>query len=233
MTETLYTKQAYLKEIEATVIHIVENGVILDKTIFYPRGGGQPEDKGLIIAGREYEVTGFERNEEGIIHKVEPGLAVGDIVKLKIDWEYRYQLMRHHTALHILSAVVNRKFENTKVTGGNISFDKARLDFDLSEFKKDMAQGVVDEVNTEIERDHKVSVSFMAREEVEKVPELQRTNIVLPESITTFRIVKIGDIDMQADGGLHVNSTNEIGRVKLVKTDNKGKGRKRVTIAVE
>ncbi|MCF6183786.1 MAG: alanyl-tRNA editing protein, partial [Bacteroidales bacterium] len=146
MTEILYLENAYLKEIEAIVTHVLDNGVILDKTIFYPGGGGQPEDKGLIISDKEYSVKGFDKNNRGMVHLIEKGLSVGDIVTLKIDWEYRYQLMRHHTALHLLSAVVNDKFENTKVTGGNIHVDRARLDFDLLEFKKDMAQTVIDDV---------------------------------------------------------------------------------------
>ncbi len=232
MTEILYLENAYLKEIEAIVTHVLDNGVILDKTIFYPGGGGQPEDKGLIISDKEYSVKGFDKNNRGMVHLIEKGLSVGDIVTLKIDWEYRYQLMRHHTALHLLSAVVNDKFENTKVTGGNIHFDRARLDFDLLEFKKDMAQTVIDDVNRISKEDHEVSISFMPREEVEKIPELQRTTVVLPASITQFRIVTIGNVDIQADGGLHVASTREIGEIKLVKTDNKGKGRKRVTISI-
>lgn len=234
-TDIICTTDAYLREMKAKVICLKKDGVVLDRTIFYPRGGGQPEDRGIIISseGKEFELSGLERREGELIHKVDTGLLEGELVELRIDWEYRYQLMRHHTALHILSAVVNKRFDETKVTGGNIYQDRARLDFDLPQFNKVVALEVVDELNKIIAEDHDVSISFMPREEAEKVPELFRTTVILPKSIKEFRIVKIGNVDLQADGGLHVKSSAEIGRVKLVKTDNKGKGRKRVTIAIE
>ena len=140
--------------------------------------------------------------------------------------------MKHHTTLHVLSAVVFRNYE-AKVTGGTIYEDKARLDFDLQEFNKDLAESLVQETNEELKKDHQVSVEFISREEANKRPELIRTKVnLLPDSIKTLRLVKIGDVDIQADGGLHVKSTKEIGDIQLVKVENKGKGRKRITVGV-
>jgi len=232
-TEKLYEQDAYLKESGAVVVDVLDNGVILDKTIFYPRGGGQPTDRGMIVSNStKSEVLDLKKDGNRLIHVTDGKFTVGDHVHLEIDWNYRYKLMKHHTTLHVLSAVVYNKY-NAKVTGGSISHDKARLDFDLIDFNKEIAQELVDELNKELKKDHQVSVSFISREEVSNHPELIRTKVnLLPESIKKVRIVKIGDIDLQADGGLHVHSTKEIGDVQLLKISNKGKGRKRITVGV-
>ncbi|MCY3411294.1 MAG: alanyl-tRNA editing protein [Candidatus Heimdallarchaeota archaeon] len=234
MTKLLYLEDSYLKETEATIIFVNDEGIIPDQTICYPRGGGQPEDKAIIMKdGVEYPVSGYAQHEMGLLHKMDGDLKIGDTVSIRIDWEYRYALIKHHTALHLLSAIVDRKYNHPKVTGGNIYHDRARLDFDLPEFTKQSAIEVVEELNSIIPENHEVSTFLLSREEAEKDPNLFKTTVHLPQSIKEFRMVRIGDIDLQADGGLHVKSTAEIGTVMMVKTENKGKGRKRVTIAIE
>lgn len=233
MTEYLYITDAYLKEINAKVLSIHEEGVILDQTIFYPQGGGQPSDRGYLEKdGQRFNLTGLKKDSENLYHQIDGDLSPGDEVKAVVDWDYRYKLMKHHTALHVLSAVVFRKYK-AKVTGGTIYENKARLDFDLQEFNREIAQQVVDELNEELVKDHQIEIGFLRREEADKNPDLIRTKVnLLPKSISEIRTVKIGDVDFQADGGLHVKSTKEIGRVQLGKVENKGKGRKRITISV-
>lgn len=238
-TELVYSSDSYLKELDAEIIEVTPEGVILDKTIFYPQGGGQPSDKGTISSKDgdiQIAITGMKKEAGKLIHIIVPEqenkFTVGDKVKAKIDWDYRFKLMKHHTSLHVLSAVVYRKF-NAKVTGGTIYEDKARLDFDLPELNRETALGLVQETNEELQKDHKISVEFVSREEADSRPELIRTKInLLPASVSEIRLVKIGDIDLQADGGLHVNSTNEIGILELKKIENKGKGRKRISIGI-
>ncbi|MCH8908139.1 MAG: alanyl-tRNA editing protein [Candidatus Heimdallarchaeota archaeon] len=233
MTQYLYITDAYLKEINAKVLSVHEEGVILDQTIFYPQGGGQPSDRGYLEKdGQRFNLTGLKKDSENLYHQIEGDLSPGDEVKAVVDWDYRYKLMKHHTALHVLSAVVFRKYK-AKVTGGTIYENKARLDFDLQEFNREIAQQVVDELNEELVKDHQIEIGFLRREEADKNPDLIRTKVnLLPKSISEIRTVKIGDVDFQADGGLHVKSTKEIGKVQLGKVENKGKGRKRITISV-
>ncbi len=238
-TELVYSSDSYLKELDAEIIEVTSEGVILDKTIFYPQGGGQPSDKGTISSKDgdiQIDITGMKKEAGKLIHIIaqdqDNKFKIGDKVNAKIDWDYRFKLMKHHTSLHVLSAVVYRKF-NAKVTGGTIYEDKARLDFDLPELNRETAIELVQETNEELQRGHKISVEFVSREEADSRPELIRTKInLLPTSVTEIRLVKIGDIDLQADGGLHVNSTNEIGMVELKKIENKGKGRKRISIGI-
>ena len=238
-TELVYSSESYLQELEAEIIEITSEGVAFNKTIFYPQGGGQPSDRGTISSiDNELQCTvmGIQKLGNKLIHTISEvqasKFAVGDKVILRIDWDYRYKLMKHHTSLHVLSAVVYRKFD-AKVTGGTIYEDKARLDFDLPELNRETAIELVKETNEELQKAHKISVEFVSREEADNRPELIRTKInLLPASVTEIRLVKIGDIDLQADGGLHVKSTDEIGKVELKKIENKGKGRKRISISV-
>lgn len=229
-----YLEDSYCKELTSSIETIDTNGIKLKQVLFYPRGGGQPDDRGVLMHNnKSYQVTAIDKTDHGIYLKVDDrgDLQVGDEVNQQIDWDYRYKLMKHHTTLHILSAVVWDKFQ-AKVTGGTIYHDKARLDFDLQEFNSELAKQLVDEVNKIIQQDHKISISFVNRQEAEQDPDLIRTKInLLPPSITELRLVKIGNVDIQADGGLHVRQTSEIGQVELVKTENKGKGRKRITVS--
>lgn len=231
MTELIYTTDSYITELEANVVEIREEGVILDKTIAYPQGGGQPSDKAkFILDGNEIPITKIRKVGSEVLHTIDGTVNMGDKLILRIDWDYRLKLIRHHTALHVLSAIVWDKYK-AKVTGGTIYHNKARLDFDMMEFNREIAQNIIDDVNEVLKTDHKVEVSFITREELESHPELIRTKVsLIPESVKTIRLVKIGDIDIQADGGLHVRSTREIGTMGLQSVSNKGKGRKRIII---
>lgn len=233
-TKPLYSTNSYLKELATKIIGKTKKGVIPDTSIFYPRGGGQPEDKGVLIdaLGGEFPVLGLYRVGNALEHHTSNNFEIGDQIKMKIDWEYRYKLMKHHTSLHLLSAAVNNMFDETTVTGGNIYPDRARLDFDLKDFDKSRVPQLIEKLNEMIRQEHEVSIAFMNRDEAESHPQLFRTTKVLPKTIQKIRVIKIGDVDIQADGGLHVNNTREIGKVVLVSTDNKGKGRKRITIKV-
>ncbi len=234
VTISAYYRDPYLRELETEILTATEKGLILKDTIFYPRGGGQPDDEGTITYNnQEVRVVGLKKTQSGIEHILDPMIQArpGDSVLLRINWERRYNLMKLHTALHVLSALVYKKYGKL-VTGGNISPDKARLDFDLEKLTSEIKQDLEDELNAELEKGHEVETKFLPRKEAEKIPALIRTKInLLPEEIDPIRVVRIGDIDYQADGGLHVANTREIGRIRIVKIENKGKGRKRITIA--
>ena len=232
----LYYEDPYLKEAEAVIRKIVNEGIYLDQTIFYPRGGGQPSDKGVIIVNdKEIPIKNVRKTEQGILHEIDETqyLEEGQKIKLKINWEHRYALMKLHTSLHVLSAIVYNKFGKL-VTGGDIAPKKARLDFDLEKITPEIKQELEEKLNKELQKGHEVSWEFISRKEAEKIPALIRTKInLLPKEIDPIRIVKIGDIDLQADGGLHVKNTKEIGKIIIKKIENKGKGRKRVVITFE
>ncbi len=228
----LYSTDAYIKELDTTVAKVLDNNdIILDETIFYPRGGGQPCDKGIIMYNNEkITVNKVYKKDNFVIHTLDKPIEKGANVHLNINWDYRYNLMKLHTSLHILSSVVWDIY-NAKVTGGNIEYSKARLDFDMQEFNKTIAEEIVKKTNERIHGNHDVTINFISREELEKNPNLIRTKVsLLPTSIKTIRVVKIGDIDIQADGGLHVHNTSEIKGISLKSISNKGKGRKRITI---
>ena len=235
MRHELYLENSYVSELETVIENINEFGVKLKNTIFYPRGGGQPEDKGvLIIQDETYEVLEIKKFSDGVYLKINEfeSLSVRDTCVQKIDWVYRYKLMKHHTVLHILSAVVWDEFK-AKVTGGNIYEDKARLDFDMEMLDNEIAEEMVRRVNTIISQNHRVDVTFENRDKLKEDSDLIRTVVnLIPESVEIIRIVKIGDVDIQADGGLHVKNTSEIGKVKLIKKENKGKGRKRISVGI-
>ena len=228
-----FHRDPYLHELETEILAVTENGLILKDTVFYPRGGGQPDDEGTITyKNQEVNVVGLKKTKDGVEHLLDPMIQAkpGETVLLRINWERRYKLMKLHTALHVLSALVYKKYGKL-VTGGNISPDKARLDFDLEKLTPEIKQTLEDELNSELEKGHEVQAKFLPRKEAEKIPALIRTKInLLPKEIDPIRVVKIGDIDYQADGGLHVVNTREIGKIRIVKIENKGKGRKRITI---
>lgn len=229
----MYNKDAYIKETDAEVTEITDQGVVFNQTVFYPRGGGQASDRGVVIYnGKEIPVIKVQKISGKVYHSLAEPIAIGEKVHLKIDWDHRYRLMKLHTALHIMSAIADDRY-HAKVTGGDIKYEKARLDFDFQEFNKELAEQILTEVNEEIQKDHKISVSFVSRAELETHLDLLRTKVnLLPPSVQTVRIVAIGDLDRQADGGLHVHSTKEIGKVALKKISNQGKGRKRITITI-
>lgn len=234
MTEKLYWLNPYEKEFNARVISISGRNVILDKTCFYPKGGGQPGDTGEINGVRVVDTVKDEN--ENIIHilEKEPSFKVGDIVHGKIDWERRYRIMRLHTAIHVISAALVRSFGNVLFTGSQIYEDRARMDFNLEKLDESIARQIEEEANEIVKRNLPVTAEIVGKEDVERNPSLKRLmDTSKYEKFTTLRIVRIGDVDMQLDGGTHVRNTSEIGRIKIVKRENKGRNNRRITIVLE
>ncbi len=238
MTEELYSRDAYLSTCEATVTGIADGGAVLDRTVFYPRGGGQPGDSGLLRwSDRTLAVTDTtkDRATGATVHAV-GGEAppVGAIVTCELDWTRRYTHMRTHTALHALSGVIFREHA-AKVTGGNMeSGGVARMDFELEAMSAELGREVEGKLNQLLADDRPVHVLFLPRAEALTDPELIRTKInLVPESIDPIRVIDIEGIDKQADGGTHVRSTGEIGPVRVVKTESKGKANKRMRIQLD
>jgi len=230
MTEALYMKDAYLKKWEAKVVSVKDDKfIVLDKTAFYPKGGGQPWDEGFIIKdGEKFKVVYVGKFAGEISHEVEkPGLKEGDHVSCEIDWERRYTYMRYHTACHLVSNVLYRK-ANAKITGNQIELDKARMDFSMEDYSPEKLLIFVEESNEIIKKNLPITIETMSRAAVLEEPELARLAVGLPKNLQEFRIVKIGDIDKQVDGGTHVNSLNEIGKIEMTKTINKGKSNRRL-----
>ena len=235
MTELLFHNEAYLKEFEATVTDVVEGGVVLDRTAFYTGGGGQPTDSGTLTSGsQEYQVTGIKRDDGKLVHKISgESPCVGSTVTGVIDWDRRYLLMRTHTALHILCGVVWRDY-GAKVTGGDMKPGEGRMDFEFENFSAEFAGELEAKVNAEVAANRDISVHHLSREEADKIPDLIRTKInLLPPNIQEIRTIDIHGLDLQADGGTHVASTREVGVIKVVGHESKGRINKRIRIALE
>lgn len=231
-TELIYMTDSYVREFEARVVAVddAQNRVALDRTAFYPGGGGQPHDVGeLVVTDRVLPVTKVKREGDLVWHWVDGPLPeVGATVTGRLDWERRYLLMRTHTALHILSAVVFRDY-GAKVTGGNMEPGRGRMDFEFEHLTKDMVQEIEEKVNAEVAAARPVSVRILPREEAFTIPELIRTKInLLPPHITEVRVVEIEGLDLQADGGTHVANTREVGRVRIPDYKSKGRINKRI-----
>jgi misacylated tRNA(Ala) deacylase len=236
MTELLFLQDSYLKEFTAKVLEIdkVENSLVLDRTAFYPTGGGQPCDTGIIeFSGKLSEVIKVKKLQGKIRHFINGDLPVqGSEIYGKIAWERRYQMMRTHTAMHAISAVVWRDYQ-AQVTGGNIEPLAGRLDFEFEKLTAEMTKEIEEKVNTEIKKGLAVSAEILPREEAEQIPDLIRTKVnLLPPDLQQIRVVKISDLDLQADGGTHVQNTSEIGTIKIVGFKSKGKINKRIKIQV-
>ena len=234
MTELLYMYDSYLQEFEATVRAVQEGAVVLDRTAFYPGGGGQPHDTGLLRwNGLERTVTKVKKQGSEVWHWLEGDLpAVGTVVTGRLDWERRYKLMRTHTALHILCGVIWRDY-GASVTGGNMEPGKARMDFELESMSVDFAEEVELKINEEVAAARPVTWRELAREEAFQIPDLIRTKInLLPAQIKQVRVVEIEGLDLQADGGTHVRNTCEVGPIKVVGHTSKGRINKRLRIAL-
>lgn len=231
VTEPLFQQDAYLRQCQARVVESGPDGVVLERSVFYPLGGGQPGDTGLLKAadGREWHVADTRKAEGGrILHKLEEGTAppvVGEMVEAAIDWDRRHAHMRMHTALHLLGSVLRYG-----VTGGQIGAQKSRLDFDTQEeIDKDR---VAAEVNALIAANHPVSSRWITDEELDLQPELIRTmSVQPPRGVGRIRLLDIADVDLQPCGGTHVVTTGEIGAVVVTKVESKGRRNKRVYIA--
>jgi misacylated tRNA(Ala) deacylase len=230
VTDLLYLRDAYQRDFDAQVVEARDDAVALDRTAFYPTGGGQPHDTGLLDDARVLDV----RKDGDVVWHVLDGArpAVGARVHGRLDWDRRHQLMRTHTALHVLSAIIFRDF-GAKVTGGNMEPGTARMDFELDSISVEFGAQVEAVLNDELAKGYPVAVQFMARAEALADPELIRTKVnLIPESVDPIRVIDIGDIDRQADGGTHVANTSEVGAVRVVKTESKGKANKRIKIEV-
>ena len=235
MTELLAQIDAYLQEFTATVTGIVEGGVVLDRTAFYTGGGGQPCDTGTLDDGSQrYTVNRVGRGDGQIVHQIDGPLpAPGTTVTGRIDWDTRYRLMRTHTALHILCGVVWRDY-GAKVTGGDMRPGEARMDFELEQMSAEFASEVEEKVNTEVAAARPIHVNVLSRSQAEEVPDLIRTRInLLPASIHEVRTIDISGLDLQADGGTHVANTSEVGSIRVVGHESKGRINKRLRIALD
>jgi misacylated tRNA(Ala) deacylase len=235
-TQLLFATDAYLRSFDAQVEETLpDGGVVLDRTAFYPTGGGQPHDLGTLAwDGGSANVVEVRKSGDHVLHRLD-GLApaVGTRVHGEIDWERRYALMRHHTALHCMSGVIYQLYGAT-VTGGQMYPDRARMDFLLPDLSQDRLQHIEARTNELLGQDHPVSIRFLPREEAFQIPDLIRTKVnLLPEGIQIIRVVDIEGVDQQADGGTHVASTREVGRVRIKGSENKGKGNKRLEIVLE
>ena len=235
MTDILCYNDSYLQDFEAIVTDVLGTGIVFDKTVFYPGGGGQPCDTGTIKwHGGSTEVSKVSRVDGKLVHKVEDSMPdVGESITGVIDWDKRYQLMRTHTALHILCGVVWRDYA-AQVTGGNMTPLQARMDFELSEMSSGFASEIENLVNQEVQAERDIKVFNLSREEAFKIPDLIRMKInKLPDSISEVRIVDISGLDLQADGGTHVHNTREVGNIRVIGHESKGRINKRLRIAVE
>jgi len=235
MTKLICHENSYIKEFDAKVTSIRETGIILDKTAFYPGGGGQPADKGSIIfENSEYTINGIVKEGKNYIHKINShNIRINETVRGIIDWENRYNLMRTHTALHILCGVIWRDYK-ALVTGGDMKPLSARMDFELDTLSSEFAKEVEESVNKEVQNELDIEINIMEREEAFKIPDLIRTKInLLPNSIQQIRTVNITGLDLQADGGTHVNNTKEVGKIIVIGHESKGKINKRLRIKVE
>lgn len=234
--EEIAPKDAYRAEAEGRVLEVTEEGLVLDRTVFYARGGGQPGDTGVIRwDGGEVRVVDTVRRQGKVLHVVEGGNLPdpGTPVEGLIDWDRRYTLMRTHTALHALSGVVYRDF-GAKVTGGNMEPGVARMDFELDSISTEFGRLVEDTLNRELVKGYPAEIIWMAREQALADPDLIRTKVnLIPEYVQEIRVVDIVGLDRQADGGTHVRSTLEVGRVRVVKTESKGKANKRMRIELD
>jgi len=233
MTELLYVTDAYLKRFDATVMEQIEGGVVLDRTAFYPGGGGQPADSGsLTAAGQTWQVERVKRVNGKPVHYISGELpAVGTAVTGELDWDRRYRIMRTHTAMHILCGVIWRDYQ-ASVTGGNMDPLKGRMDFEFETMRQELVAEIEESVNKEVEAARETRVQILPREEAFEIPDLIRTKInLLPEGIKEVRTVELVGLDLQADGGTHVANTKEVGRIRV--TDYKSKGRINKRIYVE
>jgi misacylated tRNA(Ala) deacylase len=234
VTELLYLRDAELRSFDATVTGVDPEGrrVALDRTAFYATGGGQPHDTGT-LAG--LPVVDVRKDGDDVWHTLAgdaPLPGVGDDVHGELDWDRRHALMRTHSALHVLCGVIWHEWR-VPVTGGNMEPLSARMDFELDPTPEGFGPRVEELVNAELAADRAIEVSFLPRSEAVLDEDLIRTKVSLvPESVPEIRVVDIVGLDKQADGGTHVRSTGEVGRIRVVKTESKGKGNKRIRIEV-
>lgn len=236
MTERIYSTRAYERAMKAKVVDSDRNDgrVLLDRTVFYPGGGGQPHDTGSLIIGDDrIEVSRVTQDSRGVWHWVDVLPPLGTEVVGEIDWERRYTLMRTHTAMHAMCGVVWERFQSP-VTGGNMAPGEGRLDFEIPQWDPEDRAPIESELNRQLGLARRVEVSFIDRAEADQDPSLIRTKVsLLPRSLTEVRVIDIVGLDRQADGGTHVDSTGEVGAIRITKTESKGKGFRRIRFALD
>jgi misacylated tRNA(Ala) deacylase len=232
MTESLYHQDAYLRQFEAVVTAVSDQGIALDRTAFYPGGGGQPADAGVLRRGEQsVAVAGMRREGETIWHLVSGAdFAIGDHVVGELDWDRRHALMRTHTAMHVLCGVIWRDY-GASVTGGNMDPLRGRMDFEFERMRQELVREIEEKINVEVVQARPVRTAILPREEAFRIPDLIRTKInLLPEGIQQVRVVEIVGLDLQADGGTHVANTSEVGPLRVVDYKSKGAINKRLVV---
>jgi misacylated tRNA(Ala) deacylase len=237
MTDRIYSTDAYAREMVATVVGTDRDDgrILLDRTVFYPGGGGQPHDVGSLWIGDDrLDVVRVTADRNGVWHWVDGGLpSEGTELRGELEWERRYRLMQTHTAMHALCGVVWERYRSP-VTGGNMKPGEGRLDFELPEWDPEDKAPLEEELNRQIANALPVEVSFLPRQEADLDPSLIRTKVnLLPPTLTEVRVIDIVGLDRQADGGTHVNSTSEVGRVRVAKIESKGKGFRRIRLSID
>ena len=234
MTERLYQHDGYLRTFDARVVSVRVDGVVLDRTAFFPTGGGVLGDTGtLTSATGAFPVVETVDDEAGIVHRLERGgLAEGEAVQGSVDWDRRYLLMRYHTATHVLTGVMFNDF-HVRVTGNQLTPEKARVDFAFETFDRAVLEEGFRRANALVGRDLAVQVSFVSAQEAHARPELFKLETTFRHDLPELRLVEIVGFDTQADGGCHVARLSEIGRLVLTKTENKGKVNRRVYFVLE
>jgi len=234
MTDLLYLQDSYLRDAAATVRTAGDQEVELDRTICYPGGGGQPADTGVLRwPGGERRITGMRREGDTVWHVLDgPPPEAGTAVQVDVDWPRRYGIMRYHSALHVLVGVVYRLF-NARVTGGAIYPDRARMDFTLDDLNKDRVADIERETNRVLAEDRRILVRSVTHEEFARSDLVRLARDLVPRDVERIRVIEIEGYDAQADGGTHVAHTAEVGALRIVKTENKGKANRRLEIQLE
>lgn len=231
MTEALYLKDSYLREFDANVVSVSDGKyVVLDQTIFYPKGGGQPWDTGKMKRGEDtFNVVYVGKFSGEVSHEVDrKGLEKGDRVHCILDWERRYRLMRSHTAAHVFASLLCSE-TNALVTGNQLEEDKIRFDFNIDTFDREVLEKYFAEANKLFQKDIPVKWYEFAREDALRIPGIVKMAEAFPPDIPVLRVVEIVGIDRQADGGTHVKNLREVGKIELLKTENKGKQNRRIS----
>jgi Ser-tRNA(Ala) deacylase AlaX len=229
MTDRLYQRDSYLETFEARVAAVRPEGVVLDRTAFFPSGGGVLGDEGALTGpgGETYRVV-ETLDDDVVVHRLDHGgLAVGNPVTGRLDWSRRYRLMRYHTATHVLTGVMFKDYQ-VRVTGNQLTQDKARVDFAFEQFDREVLEEGFRRANALIAQDLPVRISFVPAAEARARPELFKLETTFRHDLPELRLVDIEGFDVQADGGCHVASLREIGRLLLTKCENKGKANRRV-----
>jgi len=232
-TKALYLYDSYLREFEANVQHVTGNQVVLDQTAFHPLTGGVACDTGFLAKGdvkHRVARVDISREKKEIIHVLEreaADLSQGDLVKGMLDWERRYRLMRLHTAAHLIATIMYSDY-NALITGGQVDHEHAKLDFNLPRTDREIFEAAVEKANKEAGKGVELKIYFLARDEALKMPGVVKLAEKMPPEEKELRIVEIPGIDLQADGGPHVRNTNDIGEIRLLKIENKGKNQRRL-----